>query len=72
MIVGDKVKVKQEFKTMLAGMPGFSKIDLKQTMTVMGFEFPKVLVKENSEKWRISWLKIIKEEVRKSGRKTRK
>lgn len=71
MNIGDEVKVKGEFKKMLVDMPEFSKIDLKQTMTIVGFEWPKALVKENSKKWRVSWLEIVQEEVKKSGKKTR-
>lgn len=72
MKAGDKVKVKKEFKKMVAGMPGFSKVNLEKTMTFVSFEWPKVVVKENSKRWDVGWLETIKEEVKKSGKTKKK
>jgi len=72
MTIGDKVKVKEEFKEMLAAMPEFSKIDLGKTMTVVDFESTNVLVKENSKKWKVNWLEPVIEEVKSSAKKNKK
>lgn len=67
MIVGDKVKTKRGFKE-----KGFPSVSSENPMTVVGFEWPKVLVKENPKKWRVSWLEIIKKEIKESGKKHKK
>jgi hypothetical protein len=72
MEIGNKVKVKAEFKKKLVAMPVFAKMDLNKPMTVVGFEWPKVLVKENSGKWRVGWLEEIKPKEAKSGKTTKK